>query len=413
MLVLIGLNAETFILKFPIYATGNRAFERKPTRSFQALPASSSFADSWNLPVWPSSSPQDFVWLASLQKRNTERGFLSGKPPYHSRSLRILTGLVLLIGVIIPGYLGYSPWIILTLTLAYTVSFVIGRIRRWRAAFGDKGAAGLIGPILSTALVQLILVSLLYVIGFGFGALFSGHEGLRAFEPGDWIYAAVLGGIGAAAGSVIAYLESRSSVNEILTSTNANMAAASDQHSTFGAVVFGPSVTVETFWRKTSEKHLRPPLSDNDIAAVETRLDVALPKTLKALFRLHGGGLVSHVLTVIDDASPPYTIYNTLSPFSGYERVHDGLELETVATSFLSFADPHDAENYGHLFTGGTDKMVLLAQWYLESLFLDYNQTGEPRVGFVDFDDLNWQDKIRWWDSFEAFFAELRHIKDE
>jgi len=329
-----------------------------------------------------------------------------------SGSLRLLAGLILLAGVIIAGYTGRSYWIILPFTLAYTVSFMIGRLPSWKAAVQTQGPSYILTAIAGTALTQLILVGLLYLIGFGLGALFSGHDGQRVFTPSDWIYAAVLGGIGAATGGVIAYLENRATANDILTATNANMAATRDQHGGFGAVLFGPSVTIDTFWRETSEKHMRPPLSDNDIAAIEARLGVALPETLKALFRLQGGGLVNRVLTVIDDTPPPYTIYNTLSPFSGYERVHDGLELETVATSFLSFADPHDAENYGHLFTGGTDKMVLLAQWYLESLFLDYNQAGEPRVGFADFDAPNWQDKTRWWDSFEAFFAELRHIKD-
>ena len=53
--------------------------------------------------------------------------------------------------------------------------------------------------------------------------------------------------------------------------------------------------------------------------------------------------------------------------------------------------------------------MVVLAQWYRESLVLDYNQPGEPRVAFMDFDDEAWMEQAVWWQDFERFFALLRH----
>ena len=60
--------------------------------------------------------------------------------------------------------------------------------------------------------------------------------------------------------------------------------------------------------------------------------------------------------------------------------------------------------------------MLILAQHYRHTLFLDYSdgaeQGNEPRVGCVDFDDFsNWQPHCVWWESFDAFFAALRRYE--
>lgn len=58
--------------------------------------------------------------------------------------------------------------------------------------------------------------------------------------------------------------------------------------------------------------------------------------------------------------------------------------------------------------------MIVLAQWYRETLFLDYDQPGAPRAFYTDFDryDVNGnRGAIIWWKDFETFFAALRHYE--
>lgn len=55
--------------------------------------------------------------------------------------------------------------------------------------------------------------------------------------------------------------------------------------------------------------------------------------------------------------------------------------------------------------------MVILAQYYQFMLFLDYRDKNAVRCGLVDFDEDDWPNKIMSRDSFDAFFADLRHYK--
>lgn len=329
-----------------------------------------------------------------------------------SGGLRILTGLVLLAGVIGAGYLGRSAWIIVPFTAAYTVSFIIGRIARWQHAMKTKGAGlgYVITGLLSTALSQFILVGLLYLIGAGIGALFGGPDGSDVLERADWIWAGGLGAFGAVAGAIIALMERGGSVKPV---EPVGTAVTQERKlSGFKVQILDEAVTpANMFYQSERNQERSPKITEMDIAATESRLGVRLPETLRAMYKQQDGGNLNSICIPDADHEPIIALERMLNPFSGYNDLHACTKLNTVADSFLAFAGPDD-EDYGYLFTGGTDKMVLLAQWYLESLFLDYNIGGHPRVGFVDFDHENWAERIRWWPSFEAFVAELRFYED-
>ena len=55
--------------------------------------------------------------------------------------------------------------------------------------------------------------------------------------------------------------------------------------------------------------------------------------------------------------------------------------------------------------------MIILAQWYRHTLFLDYGAGDTPSVGFVDFDDTDWQAHCVRWPSFDDFYSLLRHYE--
>ena len=319
-----------------------------------------------------------------------------------SGSLRLVTGLALLIGVIAAGYLGHSPLIIAPLSIAFTISFVIGRLKRWQAAIKQQGARTLAIGIWTTFMSQFLLVGLLYLIGLGLGALLSGYETLGTFGQGDWLWAFWLGTFGAVGGLIISKLEHHPQIeNELQT-----------RQPRFPVRILETPVTPETFFKQSTSADQMKSVSEAEITATETRLGVKLPDTLCAVFRQQDSGYLRLIGIPKPDKAAPFDIDDLLNPFSGYNKLHACTQLQTVAESFLSFADPEDEENYGSLFKNGTENMVLLAQWYLESLFLDYNQEGQPRVGFVDFDRENWLEQVIWWPSFDVFFAALRFYED-
>ena len=319
-----------------------------------------------------------------------------------SGSLRLITGAALLIGVITAGYLGHSPLIIAPLSIAFTISFAIGRLKRWQAAIKQQGAHRLAIGICATFMSQFLLVALLYLIGLGLGTLLSGYETLSAFGQGDWLWAFWLGMFGAAAGLMISKLEH------------------APQHThdpqtgqpSYPVRILEAPVTPKTFFSPPTSEDGMTGVSEADLVATETRLGVKLPGTLCEIFRQQDGGHLRVMGIPKPDKAAPFGIDDMLNPFSGYNDLHACTQLQNLAESFLSFADPEDEESYGALFKNGTENMVLLAQWYLESLFLDYNQVGEPRVGFVDFDQENWLEQVIWWPSFDDFFAALRFYED-
>lgn len=144
------------------------------------------------------------------------------------------------------------------------------------------------------------------------------------------------------------------------------------------------------------------------IAAAEARLGVALPEGLRALYRVQNGGESCNVAVPL--LPRPQRFEDILTPFGGYEDLHPTESLATAWDSFLAFATPQD-ESMAYLFRNGTDRMVVLSQWYRRTLFLDYSRPGPPSVGHVDFDDPAWAERITRWPDFEAFFAELRRFE--
>jgi hypothetical protein len=154
-------------------------------------------------------------------------------------------------------------------------------------------------------------------------------------------------------------------------------------------------------------------LSEDDITRAEARLGRALPDLLIALYRQQNGGSVAGLCIPLPEQVAPTRYDQVILPFGGYNDLVPAESLRTVWDTVTDYADPANPDEAAQ-FPDGAKAMIVLAQWYRETLFLDYNQPGAPRVGYTDFDryDTNGnRDTVMWWKDFETFFAALRHYE--
>ncbi|RUS63576.1 SMI1/KNR4 family protein [Pseudorhodobacter sp. E13] len=316
--------------------------------------------------------------------------------------MRIFLGLVLVLAGVGFGAAARSPVVIAPLSVIFTLSFALGRWRAWRAAL----QAGALLPALraqwSTALVQVLLVVLLYLLGRGFGAM-TGLAAPAAFGSVDalalWGVAIVVlcGGAG------LALLEAQGPVAQ---------AAAEPAAPQAFAAVTETSFFTGHHYSNTANSVPDPALAfltEAQITEAEARLGVVLPQPLRALYLRQNGGPVGGLVS--PRVPNPSAEEDWITPFSGYDDLSPLRFVRSLQSSIEDYADP---QTQPEMFPAGADRMIALAQWYRETLFLDYRTGGAPRVGFFDFDrsedlrDAEWQDRAVWWSDFDAFFASLR-----
>ncbi|NJN36162.1 MAG: SMI1/KNR4 family protein, partial [Nitrospiraceae bacterium] len=151
--------------------------------------------------------------------------------------------------------------------------------------------------------------------------------------------------------------------------------------------------------------------SAEKIAAAEARLGIAMPEALRAVYLTQNGGSINRLCVPKAEIAEPRRYDDVVMPFSGYDDLLPCETLRTVFDSTTDFADPDDPEQ-SETFPEDGHQLVILAQWYRQTLFLDYSAGGEPRVGFVDFDHADWRAHALRWPTFDAFFAALRHYED-
>jgi hypothetical protein len=347
-----------------------------------------------------------------------------------SLALRILMGVSLMVIVLWVGFSQRSLWTLPLLGLAFTAAYVTGKLRVWRVAMRDGKIGQAIAGLPVTFLVQTVLVGVTYLIGFGLGALVKGEAGLAPFDRLDAMLALLVGLGSALTGILIDQLEGKPDTLIPAWAGSQNLEehdSGSFEERTFDVDVLDGAVTLQSFFSGIPCSHGADTSTEGGtgldgtpnqksagrtpvhFAEHEARLGQSLPAVVKSLYALQNGGDVNHLCIPDPGILGPCTYGDILKPFSGYNELVPLELIRTVHDSVTDYADPvSDAE----AFPEGCAHMLILAQWYRETLFLDYNQPGAPRVGFVDFDQEDWQTVCRWWPSFEAFFSELRHYRD-
>ncbi len=332
-----------------------------------------------------------------------------------SGSMRLLLAALLLAGPALAGWLARSPWVILVFALVFAINFAIGRWAAWRVLLRDGPPSKWAASALSLLAVQAVLVAILYLSGAGIAAMLRGQFITHAMTMMDLLAALSLGLLCALLATWLLRHETRAYAHAL----GGKPDAGKDE------IRIDPApITLDTFYcaphytHSDGEGHITPEAdgSEVNIAAAEARLGIRLPERLRALYLRQNGGHVgeqglNELGIVRDPANHARQWGDVITPFSGYSTLNPCEWLDSARQSFLAFADPQDEASYGYLFANGTDRMIVLTQWYRETLFLDYNLPGPPRVGFVDFDDVGWADKVHWWPDFDDFFSRLRRIE--
>lgn len=329
--------------------------------------------------------------------------------------IRIGTGLALVLSVLAAGAMTRSAWVILPLALIYTAAFILGRWQSWRTSLKSDLLLRVVSNVLSTFAVQTVLVALLYLIGRG-AASVMGRTASAVLSSWDFFYCLAVAAIGIGLGSFVAWCE-RDNYSAVAP-TSGSIAMQKDE-----IKLLPTPITPENFYHGIHYSHgtyegpertfvstpnTKSAGTNEKIAAAQQRLGVSLPEGLKTLYRFQNGGSVHCLCTVKPGIIEPHLYDDIILPFSGYDDLSPTENLRTVFDSVTDYADPDD-ENQAESFPEGCKKMIILAQWYRETLFLDYNAPGAPKLGFVNFDHAEpWQTQCVWWDNFEVFFSELR-----
>ncbi|MBK8198354.1 MAG: SMI1/KNR4 family protein [Acidobacteria bacterium] len=336
--------------------------------------------------------------------------------------LRIVLGLGLVVFALATGLMQRSPWILPFLAAGFTAAFQFGQLRTWRHA-RETGKLGLYWLQLPADFgVQLLLCSAVYLIGFGLSALFQGDVNVAAFAPGDAIWPLAAGALGALLGLYIDRIEGKPSSYFPLWASELGLDQDEPQEEG-RIIVSGEPVRVETFFADVlveagypgRETRTGTPvcLGDDDITRLEARLGRALPDLLIALYHQRDGGLVNGLCTLRPGVTAPDHIDDVLLPFGIDSQLNASAALETA---WDALAAPQNIDwEVGVDVRGPDDRArIVLAQWNLELLFLDYTRPGPPRVGYGDFGRFDVDGKpepILWWKDFDAFFAALRHYE--
>jgi SMI1 / KNR4 family (SUKH-1) len=328
--------------------------------------------------------------------------------------------------VLSAGALARSPWIVLPLALTFTVAYVLGRWPAWSSAVRMKKPMQLAGQLSITFAVQAVMVSVLYLIGRGCAAVF-GRTGNGAFSNWDIGYCVVVTVVGLGLGGIVAWRERNNpfSALSVLAGNTLGDAATPAWSPPDEIRLLPEPVTLQSFFSGIHYTHgsydgpenayngtpnANSAGSDEKIAAAEARLGITMPDGLRAVYRTQNGGSINSLCVPKPGIETHRMFDDIVIPFSGYNDLLPCERLRTLFESTTDFADPNDAEQ-ADMFPDGCKKFVILAQWYRDTLFLDYSASDTPSVGFVDFDHTDWQTHCVRWSDFDAFFSAMRHYE--
>jgi hypothetical protein len=335
--------------------------------------------------------------------------------------VRLAAGAFLVAAALGSGLLARSPWIIVPLGLVFTIAMIVGRSAGWARALKTHSAVRITAEALATLTVQLALVSTFYLMGRGVAALI-GRDG-ASFESWDWMYVAVVAAVGIGLGAVAVRRESGAGQDAAFIEHDATHPESDNNTARAEIRPLPERVTPETLFAGIHYSHGRMETgaydgtpneksagSDEKIAAAEARLGVTLPEGLRTLYRLQNGGSVKNICAPKPGIVEPRLYDDIIHPFAGYEDLYPLEMLRTVFDSTTDFADPDDPDQADQ-FPDGCKQLIILAQWYRVTLFLDYTEGTPPTVGFVDFDLDDWRAGVVRWNDFDAFFASLRRYE--
>lgn len=260
----------------------------------------------------------------------------------------------------------------------------------------------------------MVFVAILYVLGRGLASLLASSHSADWSSRDFWLVLVPLI-VGIAATALITMIEKRisSATEETINGAKADAAAPPSSASGYTLVFEEGPITLDNFYTGIYFGH-SPSAGGNPehakstpamIAEAEARLGIVFPPLLRKLYERQNGGqvdslcvpVVANPTSALEDWRSVFAYdYSYLAPLDKLRTLYDGYLYFMSEEEIAQDPDvPKDAKRY-----------IVLCQRYLDTTFLDYSRPGQPRVGIVDFQQLDRQDV--WFDSFEDFFKALR-----
>lgn len=337
-----------------------------------------------------------------------------------SGSLRLFMGGAIVLAVVSAGFLNRSAWLILLATPAFTALYALGKWDSWKLAWRTGGLKMVLLSILVTLPIQLIVVSVFFLIGLGASMLVGASNGFQPLTPVDLVTAAVMFVFAVGLAGFINVLEARAA-GEASASTAflQEEAQTRDADEEVELDIDPTPLTPQTFyvsrgyWKTDAledamEGRGKPVVkkadaaSEEEIAEAEARLGFKLPEGLRDLYKIMDGGYVGWMYVPLKaDPGPFYDDWR--GAFSiDYSQLHSLHNLRTVKDLYEDFTDDPDD------MPVNADKLVVLQARYQDMTLLDYSFGPEARVWLVDFDERPEQSTDIQFPDFDSFFAELR-----
>jgi SMI1 / KNR4 family (SUKH-1) len=334
-------------------------------------------------------------------------------------TLRLLTGLVIILSVVLVGYMARSPWSIVILGAVFTVLFLLGK----RSTVHTLVQLFSIKNCFITFVAQIVLCGILYFIGRGIGS-FLHVEGMVPLSVIDGYIALTMLVFGVMTTLYLQRLSKIKLAESLSYPTNEQNSAPTSTHYRCEYLLSfdADPITLDNFFESVYYGHLERDATgqiikrdslpeaarttEEMIASTEARLGVVFPPLLKQLYLKQNGGDVGN-LWVPCVSNPSQELEDWRGVFShDYCYLAPLQQLTTLYDSYLDYMDEDEIEQSPHVEKHAKD-YVILCQRYMDTTFLDYSQSRQqPRVGIVDFEGIDKNDV--WFDSFDDFFAALK-----
>jgi len=367
----------------------------------------------------------------------------------NSLRARLIFGAILIPMPIVMGAIGASPYNIFILAILFSIFMTVGRIEVHRKNSPLYSRKDWIRLGSQTLITQLILTTILFLLGLGGSAIFGSRIGSMAIERLDLLIMSGFSllllpmmisiyrqehrkGVKKNQGSLVrasgfTTAEDLLDVNDDISGDSAD---AQD-----GNIIPAP-LTLNNFYRgfhfsesnpvrwalkderdANGDKYKRYPIgaSEARIAETEKRLGFRLPETLRALYKIRDGGSVpDRLVRISDDPIDEYgdEYDNFFGAFADDYNVLNGLaELETLRDNYLEYDSEEDSEDW----IEKSERYVYLAMRMTRGTALDYSQCGDQdEPGVAMFDTENGKDKaiLAHFDSFDEFLAACHKYVD-
>lgn len=329
-----------------------------------------------------------------------------------------MVGVGIVGAVAYAGFVHRSPMIIGPLGVAFAVMFVVGK----PSFFRQSGLGKMLLGALMVLPVQLVLVTVFYLVGYGAGSLFDGERTMAPFSQGDWVFAGWVLVVGGLLGAVASVLELRSGMpsldlepeefaRELMRKHGFDFdedEEDDDASDVWSQSAADSSITPTTIFDLERSGEVAPGATGAEIIAAETRLGLRLPKALRLAYAFRNGGATGFLVVPTLNASEPGPD-DYRSAFVNEWLV----KLERISTLGAHPEAPSHAHSpETEELLADSESVLVLAASDAQFTLLDYSTSDEPKVFVQSFDPLGEPELNVTFETFNAFMSSMVRLED-